>query len=147
MKHLKKKILSILPNNLELQGDIYNVKLFSCDKEGKNWLYSDVEGFLGFLIDYQLKTKYLVIYDETTYEKLFQYELYNNFNKSYEELAPDFRCFEIDSGFMGLQFDLKEDAVEFDQILKRVAGLSNDLFAKQRPKDDDAKLKNEKANL
>ena len=143
----KKKILSILPNNLELQGDIYNVKLFSCDKEGKNWLYSDVEGFLGFLIDYQLKTKYLVIYDETTYEKLFQYELYNNFNKSYEELSPDFRCFEIDSGFMGLQFDLKEDAVEFDQILKRVAGLSNDLFAKQRPKDDDAKLKNEKANL
>ena len=69
----KKKILAILDSNLELQGDIYNVKLFSCDKEGKNWLYSDVEGFLTFIIKYQVKTKYLTIFDSTSFEKLFQY--------------------------------------------------------------------------
>ena len=132
----KKKILSVLPPHLELQGDIYNVKLFSCDRDGKNWLYSDVEGELGLVIDYQLKTKYLMIYDSTSIEKIFQYELYNNFVKFYEELAPDFRSFEIDSGFMGFQFDSKEEATQFDLIIKRLSGLTNDLFAKPRTKED-----------
>lgn len=132
----KKKILAILDSNLELQGDIYNVKLFSCDRDGKNWLFSDVEGYLGFIINYQIKTKYLVIYDSTTFEKLFQYELYNNFLKYYEELADEFRSFEIDSGFMGFQFESKEDAVKFDLIIKRLSGLTNDLFAKPRTKED-----------
>ena len=142
----KKKVLSILPQNLELQGDIYSVKLFSCDKEGKNWLYSDVEGYLGFIIDYQLKTKYLVIYDSTSIEKLFQFELYNNFLKYYQELALDFRAFEIDSGFMGFQFEGKEDAVKFDLIIKRLSGLTNDLFAKPRTKED-LKSKEQLADL
>ena len=132
----KKKVLSILSPNLELQGDIYNAKLFSCDRDGKNWLYSDVEGYLCFIVDYQLKTKYLVIFDMTSFEKLFQYELYNNFLKFYEELAPEFRSFEIDSGFMGFQFETKEDAVNFDSIIQRLSGLTNDLFAKPRTKED-----------
>jgi hypothetical protein len=132
----KKKVLSILTPNLELQGDIYNAKLFSCDRDGRNWLYSDVEGFLCFIVDYQLKTKYLVIFDITSFEKLFQYELYNNFLKFYEELAPEFRSFEIDSGFMGFQFETKEDAINFDSIIQRLSGLTNDLFAKPRTKED-----------
>lgn len=132
----KKKVLSILTPNLELQGDIYNAKLFSCDRDGRNWLYSDVEGYLCFIVDYQLKTKYLVIFDITSFEKLFQYELYNNFLKFYEELAPEFRSFEIDSGFMGFQFETKEDAVNFDSIIQRLSGLTNDLFAKPRTKED-----------
>ena len=142
----KKKILSILPNTQELQGGIYNVKLYSCDKEGKNWLYSDVEGYLGFIIDYQNKTKYLIIYDNQSFEKLFQYELYNEFLKTYEELAPEFRCFEIDSGFMGFQFDIKEDAVNFDLIIKRLSGLTNELFSKPRTKED-GKAKSDLANV
>ena len=142
----KKKILSILPSHQELQGDIYNAKLYSCDKEGKNWLYSDVEGFLGFIIDYQNKTKYLIIYDNQSFEKLFQYELYNEFLKTYEELAPEFRSFEIDSGFMGFQFDIKDDAVNFDLIIKRLSGLTNELFSKPRAKDD-GKAKSDLANM
>ena len=83
--------------NLELQWDIfYNAKLFSCDRDGKNWFYCDAKGNLGFIVDYSLKTKYLVIYDSTSIEKIFQYELYNNFLKFYEELAQEFRLFEID---------------------------------------------------
>ena len=142
----KKKILSILPVNQELQGDIYNVKLYSCDKEGKNWLYSDVEGYLGFIIDYQYKTKFLVIYDNQSFEKLFQYELYNEFLKTYEELAPEFRSFEIDSGFMGFQFDIKDDAVNFDLIIKRLSGLTNELFSKPRTRED-GKAKSDLANV
>ena len=141
----KKKILSILAPNLELNGDIYIVKLFSCDRDGRNWLYSDVEGYLCFIIDYQAKTKYLVIYDNRNFEKLFQFELYNNFTKYYEELAPEFRSFEIDSGFMGFQFESKDEAVEFDLIISRVSGLTNDLFSKPRAKED-LKLKEQIAS-
>ena len=54
----KKKILAILPNNQELQGDIYNVKLYSSEREGLDWLSSGLEGNLAFVVDYQVKTKY-----------------------------------------------------------------------------------------
>lgn len=64
----KKKILSIIPPNLELYGDLYNVKLYSCDKEGHNWLYSDVEGFCCLLINESSKLIYLAIFDPFSYE-------------------------------------------------------------------------------
>ena len=63
-----------------MYGDIFNVKLYSCDRDGKNWLYSDVEGFFCVIIDYQVKTFYITIYDFSTFEKLFQFELYNSQN-------------------------------------------------------------------
>ena len=141
----KKKILAILPPNLEMYGEIYNVKLYSCDKEGKNWLYSDVEGFCCIIIDYQVKTIYINIFDPTTFEKSFQFELYNNFLKYFEELAPDFRSFVIDSGFMGLRFENEEDATTFESVIKRLAGLKGDLFSKPRKKEDNAKQNAERA--
>ena len=140
----KKKILSLLTPNLEMYGDISNVKLYSCDKDGRNWLYSDVEGFFCVIIDYHVKTFYLTIYDSLTFEKLFQFELYNNFSKYLEELAPDFRSFEIDSGFMGVRFETEEDAVNFESMIKRLAGLRNDLFTKSNKKEENAKQNQER---
>jgi hypothetical protein len=96
-----------------MYGEIYNAKLYSCDKEGKNWLYSDVEGFCCLLINEQSKIIYLSIFDPFTYEKLFQYELYNNFHQYFENLAPTFRSFEIDSGFMGILFESEEEAYKY----------------------------------
>jgi hypothetical protein len=58
----KKKIRSILPNNQELQGDIYYVKLYSSDREGVDWLYSGLEGNLALVVDFQLKTKYIIMF-------------------------------------------------------------------------------------
>ena len=63
----KKKILSVIPPNLEMYGEIYNVKLYSSDIEGKNWLYTDVEGFCCLLINEQSKIIYLTIFDPFTY--------------------------------------------------------------------------------
>ena len=141
----KKKILAILPPNLEMYGEIYNVKLYSCDKEGKNWLYSDVEGFCCIIIDYQVKSIYINIFDPTSFEKSFQFELYNSFLKYFEELAPDFRSFVIDSGFMGIRFENEEDATTFESVIKRLTGLKGDLFSKPRKKDDNAKQNEERA--
>ena len=119
-----------------MYGDIFNVKLYSCDRDAKNWLYSDVEGFFCVIIDYQVKTFYITIFDSSTFQKLFQFELYNNFTKFFEELAPDFRSFEIDSGFMGVRFGTEEDAVNFESMIKRLSGLKNDLFTKSNKKKE-----------
>ena len=132
----KKKILAILPSSQELQGELYMVKLYSSDKEGEDWLYSGLEGFLTLIIDNSYKTKYLCLYDPTTYQKCFQYELYKNFEKYFEPLAPDFRSFEIDSGFIGLQFSKEEDAINFERVIKRIASMKNELFNKASVKEN-----------
>ena len=141
----RKKILSILPNNSELQGEIYIVKLYSSDRGGEDWLYSGLEGYFCFILDYSLKTKYFIIYDPTTYQKVFQYELYNNFGKFYEELAPDFRSLEIESGFIGLQFRNEEDAKTFDLVVQRYSAFNNDIFSKPKSKDEKNILKDKAA--
>ena len=138
----KKKILAILPTNQELQGDIYNVKLYSSDREGIDWLYSGLEGNLAFVVDFQIKTKYLMLFDPTNYEKVFQYELYNGFEKFFEELAPEFRSFEIDTGFIGLQFDNANDAQNFGRTLDKILQMKN-IYTKTKTKEN-AKLQNEK---
>ena len=132
----KIKILAILPNNQELQGDIYTVKIYSSDREGEDWLYSGLEGLLALIIDNSAKTKYICMYDPTNYQKVFQYEMYKNFEKYFEELAPDFRSFEIESGFIGLQFESPEDAVNFERVVKRIATMKNELFNKAQVKED-----------
>ena len=100
------KILAILPSSQELQGDLFQAKLYSSDREGTDWLYSGLEGYLILVIDSSAKTKYFCLYDPITYQKLFQYELYKNFENSLFQLANDFLCFEIDlfehSGLLSL---------------------------------------------
>ena len=132
----KIKLLAILPNTQELQGDICTVKLYSSDREGEDWLYSGLEGLLTLVIDHSLKTKYICLYNPSTYQKCFQYELYKNFEKYFEELAPDFRSFEIEAGFIGLQFEKEEDAVNFERVIKRIASMKNEIFNKVSVKED-----------
>jgi hypothetical protein len=55
----KIKILAILPSSQELQGDLFQARLYSSDREGKDWLYSGLEGHLILVIDSNAKTKYL----------------------------------------------------------------------------------------
>lgn len=131
----KKKILAILPSHQELQGDIFNVKIYSSDREGVDWLYSGIEGNFCLVVDFQIKTKYLMLFDPTNYEKVFQYELYNGFEKYFEELAPDFRSFEIDSGFIGLQFDNQSYAQSFQRILDKIINMKN-IFTKSKAKEN-----------
>lgn len=115
----QKKILATLEKGLELTLISNNVKLYTSNKEGKNWLYSDLEGLLCFILDYNKKTKYLVLYNSFSFEKIFQYELYKDFEKYFKALAPEFRCFEVDSGFIGLQFDKKIESEKADLVISK----------------------------
>lgn len=117
----KKRILSILPPNLELNS-IATCKLYTSGIQGKKWLFSDLDGLLCFLLDYQNKTRCLALFDSFSFEKLFQYELYNDFGKAFIKLADDFRAFEVDNGFIGLQFDYASEANQFDIVIKKCEG-------------------------
>ena len=131
----KIKILATLQNGQELSGDIYTAKIYSSDREGEDWLYSGLKGLLTLIIDNTAKTKYICLYEPTTYQKMFQYEMYKNFEKYFEELAPDFRSFEIESGFIGIQFEKEEDAVNFEHVIKRISTMKSELFNKASVKD------------
>ena len=129
----QKKILATLEPGLDLTLISSNVKLYTSNKEGKNWLYSDLEGLLCFILDYNLKTKYLVLYNSFSFEKIFQYELYKDFQKYFKSLAPEFRCFEVDSGFIGLQFDKKSEAEKADFIISKFKDSFTDELFTSRP--------------
>ena len=135
----KIKILAILPSSQELQGDLFTVKLYSSDREGRDWLYSGLEGHLILIIDSSAKTKYLCLYDSITYQKLFQYELYKNFEASLKPLANDFICFEIDSGFIGFQFEKEEDIPNFMNLVVKIMPMKCVKNSK-----DDSKLQKDK---
>ena len=75
--------------------------------------------------------------------------MYKDFNKYFQKLAPDFRCFEVESGFLGLQFELPKEADVFDVVTRKFSGkLLDDMFnTKLSPKkqgDDSSKEKAQK---
>ena len=55
----EKRILSTMESNLELYGQMTNVKLYSSDTNGINWLNSDIQGYLCLILDYSYKTIYM----------------------------------------------------------------------------------------
>ena len=136
----RNKILAILPSYQKLQEHIYLVELYSSDIKGKEWLYCGLKGFLTLIIDNNLKTKYICLYNPFTYQKCFQYELYNNFEEFFYNLAPKFRCFEIDSGFIGLKFEKEKDAIIFEKLIKKITSIEIELLYKETTITEDQKL-------
>jgi hypothetical protein len=114
----KRRILSVIGDGRDLM-EIASAKIYTSSKEGASWLYSDLEGFFCYLIDYNQKVQLLVLYDFTTYEKLFQFELYLDFPKYYSILSTDFHCFETDSGFIGLKFLNSSEAEVFSNRINK----------------------------
>ena len=135
----KIKLLAILPSSQELQGDLFQAKLYSSDREGRDWLYSGLEGYLILIIDSSVKTKYLCLYDPITYQKLFQYELYKSFEKSLFQAANDFICFEIESGFIGFQLEKEEETQNFINLVNKIMPLKCVKMSKE-----DSKLQKDK---
>jgi len=124
----KRRILSVVGDSRDLM-EISSAKIYTNSKEGLCWLYSDLEGFLCYLIDYHEKVQLLVLYDYTSYEKLFQFELYSDFPKYYTKLSNDFHCFETDNGFVGLKFLNQIEADDFGTRIEKFDSM-NQLFKK-----------------
>lgn len=114
----KRKILAILGQNLDLVGTA-TAKLYTCSKDGENWLQSNLEGILCLIIDYTKCTRYFVMFDSFSFEKLFQFELYCSFNKFYEQLREDFYSFEVNNGFVGFKFFEVKEAEMFNLVVNK----------------------------
>lgn len=111
-----RRINSFLGNNRELIK-IASVKLFTSNYQAIHWLDTELEGFLVFVVDRHYKSKFFVLYDYHTYEKLFEMELYIDFNKYYTELEENFHCFELGKGFIAFKFLDVNGGAEFKNTI------------------------------
>jgi hypothetical protein len=90
----------------------YNATLFASDIYC-NWNNLKLNGFLTFEIDYEKKNRYFCLYEINTLELLFQYELYINLEKHLNLCESNFLSFEVDKGFIGMQFIYDNEAISF----------------------------------
>lgn len=117
-KIVRNKILVIIGSNRELIN-ISFAKIYTTGLESNSWLYSDLQGYLCFILDHSAKCRFFILFDSVSYEKLFQFELYSNFEKSWQELASDFFCFEFSNGFIGFKFRSIDEAKSNDLCVKK----------------------------
>jgi hypothetical protein len=115
----RRRLIAILGEDRELFA-LSSVKIFTSGRDGGNWLDSDLEGFLCFVIDQNDKSKYFYLYDTSTYDKLIQIELYQDFNRYYTVLCSNFHCFEMNHGFIGFRFEKVSEARKFGEIVIRL---------------------------
>ena len=114
----RKRLLAIIGKSNEIHS-ITCVKIYTAGKDAEYWLYSDLEGFLCYVMNMEEKTRYLCLYDTETYELLFKFELYKDFEKFYYNITDNFHCFEVNNGFIGLKFYDKSEAKLFSVIVKK----------------------------
>ena len=114
----RKRLLAIIGQGNELQS-IACAKIYTAGKDADYWLYSDLEGFLCYMLHKEDKTRYLCLYDTETYELLFKFELYKDFEKFYTSITDVFHCFEVNNGFIGLKFYDISEAKLFSVIVMK----------------------------
>lgn len=90
----------------------YNTTLFAGDIFC-NWHNLKLNGFLTFEIDYKKKSRFFCLYEVDTLELLFQYELYNHLENYLNLCESNFLSFEVDKGFIGMQFIYDNEAISF----------------------------------
>ena len=114
----RRRLLAIIGLENELQA-LTCAQIYTAGKDADFWLYSDIEGFLCYIFHMEDKTRYLCLYDTETYELLFKFELYKDFEKYYYNITENFHCFEVNNGFIGLRFYDVSEANFFSVIIKK----------------------------
>jgi len=128
---IRKKILTILGSDKQLIS-MAQVRLYTSSKETNNseeedlfinndeWLYSNLEGIFCYILDFSKKCRYFRLFENTTFQLLFQMEIYQNFSNLYIAVDPQFHCFEINNFFIGLQFSDLNSANNFHLMIKKL---------------------------
>jgi len=118
-KIFKKRLLSVIGNDRDLLA-MADVKLLTANRNSQTWLYSDLKGSLCFVLDHTIGARYLILFDSRSLIRLFNMELYKNFDKNYTKLTDNFQCFEISGGsFIGFKFEDIQEAKSFFIIVKK----------------------------
>ena len=123
-----KIVASILLSNYHLIEMCY-AKVYTANKSGKSWLYSDICGNLCLVIDYNRQAARLMMFDILNYQIVFETELYKQFDKYYSKSDDNFQYFEIGSGFIGFSIKDKTTAQTFLFLISfRILSSDKDLI-------------------
>lgn len=115
----KRHILSIIGDSKDLLN-LSLIRLYTSEPSTNNWLYSDLQGILCYVLDYSNRIPLIQLYDSNTYEKLFQTEVYSDFSSYYSKLSHNFHCFEQEQGFIGLKFLCTDEASKFAATVEKM---------------------------
>jgi len=91
-------------------------KLYQADAEGKFYPLK-IGGILCLVVDREVHSKFLRVYDINTNEMVFQSELYINFHDAYKELNDYFFTFPLEKIQIGIQFSNVHDASMFKNLI------------------------------
>lgn len=127
---IRKKILTILGSDKQLIS-MAQVRLYTSTNETElseeniiqnndEWLYSNLEGNLCYVLDFSKKTRYLRLFENSTFQLLFHMEIYQNFSNFYTQIDPLFHCFEVNNIYIGLQFSELNSANNFQLMIKKL---------------------------
>jgi len=127
---IRKKILTLLGSDKQLIS-MAQVRLYTSTNETEKsqenvsqnqdeWLYSNLEGNLCYVLDFSKKTRYLRLFENTNFQLLFHMEIYQNFSNFYTAVDPLFHCFEVNNIFIGLRFSELNSANNFQLMIKKL---------------------------
>ena len=126
----RKKIDSILGPAKQIIC-MWDVRIYTSSKDNENhekntlsncdeWLYSNLEGNLCYILDTHKKTRYLRLYEPVTFQLLFHMDVYENFSLFYTIVENNFHCFEFNNIFIGLFFLDMSQANNFSLMTKKL---------------------------
>ena len=117
---VKKSIIkSLLYPTHDLMATCFG-RLYTCGINATAWLYSGVEGALCIVLDIKQKTCKFIIFNVSTFESMFECEIYKRFSDAYTKGSEKFYYFEIQKGFIGFEFMTLEDAELFNQVITNI---------------------------
>ena len=135
---VEKKIIKSL---LYPQYEVLNYsfcRIHTCASTSKSWLYTNLEGALTLGLDLKLKACRFFLYDLSSFEVLFECELYKKFSTAYTKGSERFYYFEVNKGFIGFEIPSINEA----EILSAViTNLTDQMISK---KIKEVKINNEK---
>ena len=111
---------SVLIGNYHLIEMVY-AKVYTTNKSGKAWLYSDICGNLCLLVDYNRLSARLMMLDIHNYQIVFEAELYKKFESYYTKGDDNFQYFEVNNGFIGFYIKDKAQATTFYDTIKTLS--------------------------
>ena len=91
------------------------VKLY-CGVNGK-FKNANLGGIFCFIIDRELHSRFLRLYDVNSKVLLFQTELFVNFNEAFKALGERFHCFQLHKAVIGVEYASSLDAKLFDKLI------------------------------
>jgi len=114
LKNLNKKIpqtSSIVASGIS--------KLYLNEDHNDTWSDPELEGLLTLVIDRNLQTSFVKLFDANNYDLLFETELYYDFFSHYKALEQNFFCFPLQNCQVGVYFKDSQTAQTFSAKLNQ----------------------------